>query len=54
MGKDKLRRFAAIKEFKNVFEPVMNQFSDLRCKWRSDVFKNENPIVLELGCGKGE
>ena len=32
----------------------MNQVSDLRGKWRSDVFKNENPIVLELGCGKGE
>ncbi len=54
MGKDKLRRFAAIKEFKNVFEPVMNEISDLRGKWRSEVFKNDNPIVLELGCGKGE
>lgn len=54
MGKDKLRRFAAIKEFKNVFEPVMNELSDLRGKWRSEVFKNDNPIVLELGCGKGE
>jgi tRNA (guanine-N7-)-methyltransferase len=54
VGKDKLRRFAAIKEFNNVFEPVMNQLSDLRGKWRSDVFKNNNPIVLELGCGKGE
>lgn len=54
MGKDKLKRFAAIKEFKNVYEPVMNEISDLRGKWRSDVFKNDNPIVLELGCGKGE
>jgi tRNA (guanine-N7-)-methyltransferase len=54
MGKDKLRRFAAIKEFKNVFEPVMNQPSELCGKWRSEVFKNSNPIVLELGCGKGE
>jgi tRNA (guanine-N7-)-methyltransferase len=54
VGKDKLRRFAAIKEFKNVFEPVMNQPSDLRGKWRSEVFKNQSPIVLELGCGKGE
>lgn len=54
MGKDKLRRFAAIKEFKNVIEPVMNERSDLRGKWRSEVFKNDNPIVLELGCGKGE
>ncbi len=54
MGKDKLKRFAAIKEFKNVYEPVMNQLSDLRGKWRSEVFKNQNPIILELGCGKGE
>jgi len=54
VGKDKLRRFAAIKEFKNVFEPIMNQPSDLKGKWRSEVFKNSNPIVLELGCGKGE
>lgn len=54
MGKDKLRRFAAIKEFKNVFEPIMNQPSDLRGTWRSEIFKNSNPIVLELGCGKGE
>lgn len=54
MGKDKLKRFAAIKEFNNVYEPVMNEVSDLRGKWKSDVFKNDNPIVLELGCGKGE
>jgi tRNA (guanine-N7-)-methyltransferase len=54
LGKDKLKRFAAIKEFKNVYEPVMNQLSDLRGKWRSEVFKNQNPIILELGCGKGE
>jgi tRNA (guanine-N7-)-methyltransferase len=32
----------------------MNQLSDLRGKWRSEVFKNQNPIILELGCGKGE
>lgn len=54
MGKDKLKRFAAIKEFNNVYEPLMNEVSDLRGKWKSDVFKNDNPIVLELGCGKGE
>lgn len=54
MGKDKLKRFAAIKEFNNVYEPAMNEVSDLRGKWKSDVFKNDNPIVLELGCGKGE
>jgi tRNA (guanine-N7-)-methyltransferase len=54
VGKDKLRRFAAIKDFGNVYEPVMNQPSDLRGNWRTQVFKNDHPIVLELGCGKGE
>ncbi|MEN9303045.1 MAG: hypothetical protein RL264_1474 [Bacteroidota bacterium] len=54
MGKDKLVRFAAIKTFKNVFEPIVNQPYEMAGKWRSEVFKNDHPIVLELGCGKGE
>ena len=54
MGKDKLRRFAAIKEFKNFFEPLIGEEYYMKGKWKSDYFKNENPIVLELGCGKGE
>lgn len=54
MGKDKLRRFAVIKEYSNVHEPVVMQEYALKGKWRSEYFKNENPIVLELGCGKGE
>lgn len=54
MGKDKLRRFAVIKEYPNVHEPVVMQEYALKGKWRSEYFKNENPIVLELGCGKGE
>jgi tRNA (guanine-N7-)-methyltransferase len=54
MGKDKLRRFELMKGFSNVFEPEVGVESDLRGKWRSEVFKNDNPIVLELGCGKGE
>lgn len=53
-GKDKLRRFAAVKEFDNFYEPVINQPFDLKGNWRSKHFKNDNPIVLELGCGKGE
>jgi len=47
-----------MKAFPNVFEPTLdpNPAKDfyLKGKWRSDYFKNENPIVLELGCGKGE
>lgn len=54
MGKDKLRRFAAMKEYTNVFEPVVGEPCEMKGKWRSDYFKNDHPIVLELGCGKGE
>lgn len=54
MGKDKLRRFEAIKSFDNVFEPVREQDFEHSGKWNENIFKNENPIVLELGCGKGE
>jgi tRNA (guanine-N7-)-methyltransferase len=54
VGKDKLRRFEAIKSFDNVFEPVREQDFEHSGKWNENIFKNENPIVLELGCGKGE
>ena len=49
MGQKKLQRFADIKNFSNVLEyPVAMQG-----KWTS-FFKNDNPIVLELACGRGE
>lgn len=54
MGKDKLRRFALMEDFENVFQPAVGGDFALKGKWSSDYFKNENPIVLELGCGKGE
>lgn len=54
MGKDKIRRFAAVKSFDNFYEPVIGEVSPMKGKWSSDHFKNDNPIVLELGCGKGE
>lgn len=53
MGKDKLRRFAAVKDFTNFFEPTIGEEFVLKGKWREH-FGNDNPIVLELGCGKGE
>ena len=56
MGKDKLKRFAEIATFSNVLQPSINNFKssiDLKGKWHN-VFKNSNPIVIELGCGKGE
>ncbi|WP_370477742.1 tRNA (guanosine(46)-N7)-methyltransferase TrmB [Tamlana flava] len=57
-SKNKLRRFKENETFGNVFQPTRDElvnFSfDLKGNWRKDVFKNQNPIVLELGCGKGE
>lgn len=58
MGKNKLQRFAEIKSFDNVFQPTHNEVwktnYQYKGKWNKDVFKNNNPIVLEVGCGKGE
>lgn len=58
MGKKKLQRFAEMETFQNViqppFEEVFKKDHKLKGKWKKEFFKNENPIVLELGCGKGE
>lgn len=54
MGKDKLRRFAVVKEYEHFFEPVYPNEFYMKGKWNSDFFKNDHPLVLELGCGKGE
>jgi len=58
MGKDKIRRFAELHTFKHVIESdieeVFNIDHPIKGNWRELHFKNENPIVLELGCGKGE
>ncbi|MDY3319302.1 tRNA (guanosine(46)-N7)-methyltransferase TrmB [Riemerella anatipestifer] len=57
MGKNKLERFAENKILKNVFQPTREEALEgypLAGQWREKVFKNDNPIVLELGCGKGE
>ena len=56
-GKNKLRRFAENLTFDNLFQPYYESLVDgfpLQGKWHSDFFKNDNDIVLELGCGKGE
>ena len=58
MGKNKLKKFDQIASFDHVvqpeFEEVHNKDYKLKGKWGSDFFKNDNPIVLELGCGRGE
>lgn len=57
-GKRKLEHFAEMKSFPNVFEPATEEVLDkdykMKGKWRSEYFYNQNPLVLELGCGKGE
>tara|TARA_R110000868_G_scaffold125037_2_gene330349 strand:+ start:13665 stop:14336 length:672 start_codon:yes stop_codon:yes gene_type:complete len=56
-SKNKLRRFQENETFENVVQPdredVKNDLFSLKGKWNT-FFKNDNPIVLELGCGKGE
>lgn len=52
MGKDKLRRFAEIATFDNVIE--LEDGKPLKGKWANRQFKNNHPLILELGCGKGE
>ncbi len=57
-SKNKLKRFLENETFSNLFQPnreeLLKDNFDLKGKWNSDFFKNDNPIVLELGCGKGE
>ena len=55
-SKNKLRRFKENETFLNLIQPTREELlSDFNLKgnWK-DEFKNDNPIVLELGCGKGE
>lgn len=58
MGKDKLKRFAENRSFACFVEPEFEQMfrtdHPLKGRWHADFFHNDNPIVLELGCGKGE
>lgn len=58
MAKRKLQRFEAITKMDNVFEQIQHSavVNDFEKKglWNQNYFKNNNPIVLELGCGKGE
>jgi tRNA (guanine-N7-)-methyltransferase len=58
LGKNKLKRFSEMETFQRVFQPpfedVFNKDHDLKGRWSSKVFLNDRPLVLELGCGKGE
>jgi tRNA (guanine-N7-)-methyltransferase len=58
MSKKKLQRFADMETFSNVIQPAFNDAFGkdfhLKGQWRENQFHNDLPIVLELGCGKGE
>ena len=57
MTKKKLQRYAELATFDNVFQPALDEIKNgfhLKGKWGNEYFKNDNSIVLELGCGKGE
>jgi len=58
MSKNKLQKFAEMKTFHNVLQPpvkgLIQEDYFLKGLWNEKVFENNNPIVLELGCGKGE
>ncbi|MEZ4797226.1 MAG: tRNA (guanosine(46)-N7)-methyltransferase TrmB [Flavobacteriaceae bacterium] len=57
-SKNKLKRFRENETFGNVFQPTRTDLVEsnyeLKGNWREKVFNNNNPLVLELGCGKGE
>ncbi|MBR5856439.1 MAG: tRNA (guanosine(46)-N7)-methyltransferase TrmB [Bacteroidales bacterium] len=57
-SKDKLRKFRENETFGCLFQPkteeVLGKPYSMRGKWGKEVFGNNNPITLELGCGKGE
>jgi tRNA (guanine-N7-)-methyltransferase len=51
MGKNKLKKFAEMETFTNVFQPP---YKPMAGHWQDTYFRNGHPIVLELGCGRGE
>ena len=58
VGKNKLARWIELGSYINVIQPeigdVIENDHPVKGKWNNHIFKNENPIILELGCGKGE
>lgn len=58
MAKNKLAKFADMAEYPNVLQYAYEQLEDggfpLKGRWHEDFFHNDGPIVIELGCGRGE
>ncbi len=57
-SKNKLKRFRENDTFSNVYQPTRDELIDgdfdVKGLWNAKVFRNEHPLVLELGCGRGE
>ncbi|MBD5192338.1 MAG: tRNA (guanosine(46)-N7)-methyltransferase TrmB [Bacteroidales bacterium] len=58
MGKNKLKKFREMEQLDRVYQFPFGALQGKECplkgRWNAEVFGNDNPIVLELGCGKGE
>jgi len=58
VGKNKLARWNELGTFHNVIQyekgAVIGKEHPVKGKWKSEIFRNQNPVILELGCGKGE
>ncbi len=58
MGKNKLARWAELDTFTNVIQPEIGtapgKDHPIKGKWNNEIFRNQNPLILELGCGRGE
>ena len=58
MGKNKLQKFEELAGYPHVFQypfaTLKEKGCELKGRWNESFFKNDHPIVLELGCGKGE
>ena len=52
--KRKQERFRIVEERSNVIEPTKEIFTKIKGNWRKEYFKNDNPITVELACGRGE
>jgi tRNA (guanine-N7-)-methyltransferase len=58
VAKHKLERFTELGTFNNVIQPETvkepGRYHPIRGKWKKEIFQNDCPVILELGCGKGE
>jgi tRNA (guanine-N7-)-methyltransferase len=58
VGKNKLERWNELGTFENVIQPeiadVFSKDHPVKGAWNKELFRNNNPLILELGCGKGE